>query len=87
MSAQKPLELILARNLLSSISTPAFLVSEDGQMKYGGNTSCVEVTLSDGSTLILDAGTGIRNLGIALPRTERPIHILRTHLHLDLRGQ
>jgi phosphoribosyl 1,2-cyclic phosphodiesterase len=52
-------------------------------MRYGGNTSCVEVTLSDGSTLILDAGTGIRNLGLALPRVERPIHILLTHLHLD----
>jgi phosphoribosyl 1,2-cyclic phosphodiesterase len=52
-------------------------------MRYGGNTSCVEVTLSDGSTLILDAGTGIRNLGIALPRVERPIHILLTHLHMD----
>jgi phosphoribosyl 1,2-cyclic phosphodiesterase len=52
-------------------------------MHYGGNTSCVEVELSDGSTLILDAGTGIRNLGLALPRIERPIHILLTHLHLD----
>jgi phosphoribosyl 1,2-cyclic phosphodiesterase len=52
-------------------------------MRYGGNTSCLEVTLSDGSTLILDAGTGIRNLGLALPRVERPIHILLTHLHLD----
>ena len=52
-------------------------------MRYGGNTSCVEVTLSDGSTLILDAGTGIRNLGLALPRVEGPIHILLTHLHLD----
>jgi phosphoribosyl 1,2-cyclic phosphodiesterase len=52
-------------------------------MRYGGNTSCVEITLSDGSTLILDAGTGIRNLGLALPRVERPIHILLTHLHLD----
>jgi phosphoribosyl 1,2-cyclic phosphodiesterase len=52
-------------------------------MRYGGNTSCVEVTLSDGSTLILDAGTGIRNLGISLPRVEQPIHILLTHLHLD----
>jgi phosphoribosyl 1,2-cyclic phosphodiesterase len=52
-------------------------------MTYGGNTSCVEVTLSDGSTLILDAGTGIRNLGLALPRIERPVHILLTHLHLD----
>jgi phosphoribosyl 1,2-cyclic phosphodiesterase len=53
-------------------------------MRYGGNTSCVQLTLSDGSELILDAGTGIRNLGLALPRTgERPIHILLTHLHLD----
>jgi phosphoribosyl 1,2-cyclic phosphodiesterase len=52
-------------------------------MRYGGNTSCVEVTLSDGSTLILDAGTGIRNLGLALPRVEQPINILLTHLHLD----
>jgi phosphoribosyl 1,2-cyclic phosphodiesterase len=52
-------------------------------MRYGGNTSCVELTLSDGSTLILDAGTGIRNLGLALPHVEQPIHILLTHLHLD----
>jgi phosphoribosyl 1,2-cyclic phosphodiesterase len=33
--------------------------------------------------LILDAGTGIRNLGLAIPRVEGPIHILLTHLHLD----
>jgi phosphoribosyl 1,2-cyclic phosphodiesterase len=52
-------------------------------MRYGGNTSCVELTLEDGSKLILDAGTGIRNLGIALPRVEQPINILLTHLHLD----
>lgn len=52
-------------------------------MRYGGNTSCVELGLADGSTLILDAGTGIRNLGLALPRVERPINILLTHLHLD----
>jgi phosphoribosyl 1,2-cyclic phosphodiesterase len=52
-------------------------------MRYGGNTSCIEVTLSDGSTLILDAGTGIRNLGLSLPRVEQPISILLTHLHLD----
>jgi phosphoribosyl 1,2-cyclic phosphodiesterase len=52
-------------------------------MRYGGNTSCVEVTLDDGTKLILDAGTGIRNLGLALPRVEHPIHILLTHLHLD----
>jgi phosphoribosyl 1,2-cyclic phosphodiesterase len=52
-------------------------------MRYGGNTSCVELTLSDGSTLILDAGTGIRNLGRSLPCDERPVTILLTHLHMD----
>ena len=34
--------------------------------RYGGNTSCVQVTLSDGTVLALDAGTGIRSLGLAL---------------------
>jgi PAS domain-containing protein len=34
MSAQKPLELILARNLLASISTPAFLVSDHGTLLF-----------------------------------------------------
>jgi phosphoribosyl 1,2-cyclic phosphodiesterase len=52
--------------------------------RYGGNTSCVQVTLGDGTTVILDAGTGIRSLGLALPQVlEGPLHILLTHLHLD----
>ena len=51
--------------------------------RYGGNTSCVQLTLDDGSMLVLDAGTGIRNLGIALRPTTQPLHILLTHLHLD----
>jgi PAS domain-containing protein len=34
MSAQRPLELILARNLLTSISTPAFLVGEGGTLLF-----------------------------------------------------
>ncbi len=34
MRGQKPLELILARNLLSSISTPAFLVGEEGALLF-----------------------------------------------------
>jgi phosphoribosyl 1,2-cyclic phosphodiesterase len=37
-------------------------------MRYGGNTSCVQVTLDDGSTIVLDAGTGIRNLGLTMQR-------------------
>jgi len=53
-------------------------------VRYGGNTSCVQVTLSDGTHMVLDAGTGIRELGLSLGR-EAPnvIHLLLTHLHLD----
>jgi phosphoribosyl 1,2-cyclic phosphodiesterase len=52
-------------------------------IRYGGNTSCVQVTLSDGSILVLDAGTGIRSLGLALTSQQTRLHILLTHLHLD----
>jgi phosphoribosyl 1,2-cyclic phosphodiesterase len=52
------------------------------RLRYGGNTSCVEVTLSDGNVLILDAGTGIRDLPSELG-SDGQIHILLTHLHLD----
>jgi phosphoribosyl 1,2-cyclic phosphodiesterase len=52
-------------------------------LRYGGNTSCVQVTLSDGSLLALDSGTGIRSLGLALGDEPARLHILLTHLHLD----
>ena len=51
--------------------------------RFGGNTSCVQVTASDGSEFILDAGTGIRQLGTAMAGRSRRIHLLLTHLHLD----
>lgn len=53
-------------------------------VRYGGNTSCLEIRPADGSVLVLDAGTGIRRLGISLA-AERPrqIHLLLTHMHLD----
>ena len=38
--------------------------------RYGGNTSCVQLTLSDGTVLVLDGGTGIRSLGLSLPPSE-----------------
>ena len=53
-------------------------------VRYGGNTSCVEVMLDDGAVLVLDAGTGIRSLGSdLLERGVRHFHLLLTHLHLD----
>jgi ribonuclease BN (tRNA processing enzyme) len=50
--------------------------------RYGGNTSSVQVILDSGEELVLDAGTGIRNLGLKLSKAPH-INILLTHLHLD----
>ena len=55
-------------------------------VRYGGNTSCVEVR-ADGEVIVLDAGTGIHALGLALekelgPQTIR-LTILITHTHWD----
>jgi phosphoribosyl 1,2-cyclic phosphodiesterase len=53
-------------------------------VEYGGNTSCVELALESGTSMVLDAGTGIRPLGHELlARGTRTIHLLLTHLHLD----
>ncbi len=53
---------------------------------YGGNTSCVEVR-ADGELIVLDAGTGIRPLGIALAEEfdGNPIEVtlLISHTHWD----
>ena len=53
---------------------------------YGGNTSCVEVR-ADREIIILDAGSGMRGLGIALQEEfpDRPIHptLLISHTHWD----
>ena len=52
---------------------------------YGGNTSCVEIRTNDGTTLILDCGTGIRELGLDILRRPPPhrIHLLIGHTHWD----
>lgn len=52
-------------------------------VRYGGNTSCVEVTGADGTHVILDAGTGIRRLGRLLEEEGGRIDLLLTHLHMD----
>ncbi len=50
---------------------------------FGGNTSCVEVALG-GQRIILDAGTGIRNLGHwMLKKNVNYARILMSHTHWD----
>ena len=55
-------------------------------VRYGGNTSCVEVR-ADGEIIVLDAGTGIRGLGLALENELGPqtikLTLLITHTHWD----
>jgi phosphoribosyl 1,2-cyclic phosphodiesterase len=52
---------------------------------YGGNTTCLELTLASGRTVIIDAGTGIRLLGekLASAGQELDFHLLITHIHWD----
>lgn len=62
-------------------------VSGPGQTAFGGNTPCASLETPDGRILVLDAGTGIRNLGQALmtDAAKKPVavHLLLTHFHLD----
>jgi len=56
-------------------------------VRYGGQTSCVEVRSSEGTWLILDAGTGLRALGQKLARESEGAphvhHVLLSHVHWD----
>jgi ribonuclease BN (tRNA processing enzyme) len=55
-------------------------------VRLGGNTACLEVLTSDQQLIVLDAGSGIRRLGIAL-QEEYPDRIVGTilvsHTHWD----
>src|SRR4051812_42266753 len=62
-----------------SLATPG-----RGTVGYGGNTTSVELRTAAGGLIVLDAGTGIRGLGLALEADHpREIHLLLTHMHLD----
>src|SRR5262245_63256216 len=55
-------------------------------VRYGGNTSCVEVRLADRTLIVLDCGTGAHALGQALQSSGvGPLrgHLLITHSHWD----
>src|SRR5882724_3500787 len=51
-------------------------------LRYGGNTSCVEVRTADGTLIVLDCGTGAHRLGLALASNGRPVrgHLLERTL-------
>ena len=64
-------------------STPT---PEIDNMGYGGNTTCVEIQGPKGEQLIVDAGTGIRKLGVQLAEQKQPpqtVDLFLTHFHWD----
>jgi len=55
-------------------------------LEYGGNTTCIEINTGDG-VIIIDAGTGIRRLGMKLQEeaggAKLALNLLLTHFHWD----
>jgi phosphoribosyl 1,2-cyclic phosphodiesterase len=52
----------------------------------GGNTTCVEVRTADDRLIILDGGTGLRDLGVSIEKRRDPVRefpIFFTHFHWD----
>jgi CheY-like chemotaxis protein len=55
-------------------------------LRYGGNTSCVELRSADGTLIVLDCGTGAHGLGQRLMASDEPRrdgHLMITHTHWD----
>src|SRR5918912_1190449 len=65
-----------------SIPTP-----DPALLGYGGNTACLEVRYRDLPVMIFDAGSGARQLGLALKRefADRGVtaSLFLTHVHWD----
>jgi phosphoribosyl 1,2-cyclic phosphodiesterase len=65
-----------------TVATPAA-----DKLRYGGNTPCAAVEVAEDEYLVLDCGTGVRNLGVEIARRRngKPtrIHIFLSHYHLD----
>ena len=87
MSAQRPLELILARNLLSSLSTPGLLVGEGGRLLFYNEAAGAIIGRSFEEATGLTADEWTREFG-PLDAEGEPIayeqigatHTLRAHI-------
>ncbi len=62
-------------------------VPQSATLSYGGNTACIEVRLPGDRILIIDGGTGVRNLGTSLEEElktkQLTIQFFLTHFHWD----
>ncbi|MFA5026486.1 MAG: MBL fold metallo-hydrolase [Candidatus Methylomirabilota bacterium] len=52
--------------------------------RYGGSTTCLEIQTQDDQIIVVDAGSGIRKLGLTLLQEKRrDLHLIFTHAHWD----
>jgi len=62
-------------------------ICDAGFQQFGGNTTCLQITFTDTNRVaIIDAGTGLRNLGrdlLAIGHKQAEIVIAFTHFHWD----
>lgn len=59
-------------------------VSGQEYLKYGGDTTCVEIRTKSGDIIVVDAGTGVRRLGTYLAdQKTRDLNLIFTHAHWD----
>ncbi|NOY68342.1 MAG: MBL fold metallo-hydrolase [Deltaproteobacteria bacterium] len=59
-------------------------VSGRQYLKYGGDTTCLEIRTNSNDLIIVDAGTGIRRLGNQLIKEDRHVfNFIFTHSHWD----
>ena len=70
---------ITFRGVRGSIAVPG-----PNTVKYGGNTTCIEIVTDEGDKIIIDGGTGIRDVGMAhMAKLPMSCHIFLTHTHWD----
>ena len=60
----------------------SFPVASPDVIRYGGNTPCIEIETDDG-TIVIDAGTGIRDLGKSLLERSSPASTCCSAMHWD----
>lgn len=59
-------------------------VSGKEYLKYGGTTTCLEIRTKNDEVIVIDAGSGIRRLGIKLLQEKcTKYHMIFTHSHWD----
>jgi len=78
---------VTARDIESQEARERFLASLPDYLfsTVGGNTACVEIATAESCRIILDAGTGIRDLGAEIEAARRPVacHVFFSHFHWD----